>query len=190
MISTLVSALGQRTLHSLDQPSPRVRTRRFIERDQGDLPCPVLTEKIFLFSDTPNQRYKRRRLIPQEGRRPSSRTLGWDAVDAAASGANEIAGRLAVSGHRAPDERRYFRPCWRFRRACPPKPLAKADGCVRQNRVVPAPVAGVKLPVATSIQPDRLAIKPVATVTRRIRRRGERDISRKAIAQGMSECFR
>src|SRR6478736_2915389 len=28
------------------------------------------------------------------------------------------------------------------------------------------------------------------TVTRRIRRRGERDISRKAIAQGMSDCLR
>jgi hypothetical protein len=26
--------------------------------------------------------------------------------------------------------------------------------CVRQNRVVPTPVAGAKLPVATSIQPD------------------------------------
>ncbi len=34
------------------------------------------------------------------------------------------------------------------------------------------------------------AIKPAATVTRRIRRRGERAISRKAIARGMPECFR
>jgi hypothetical protein len=32
--------------------------------------------------------------------------------------------------------------------------LAKT-GCVRQNRVVPTPVAGVKLPVAASIRPDR-----------------------------------
>jgi hypothetical protein len=32
------------------------------------------------------------------------------------------------------------------------------------------------------------AIKPAATVTRRIRRRGERGISRKAIAQGMPGC--
>jgi hypothetical protein len=31
---------------------------------------------------------------------------------------------------------------------------------------------------------------PPTTVTRRIRRRGERGISRKAIAQGMPECFR
>ena len=34
----------------------------------------------------------------------------------------------------------------------------------------------------------RSAIRPAATVTRRIRRRGEHGISRKAIAQGMPEC--
>jgi hypothetical protein len=54
--------------------------------------------------------------------------------------------------------------------------------------VVPAPVAGVKLSVAGTIQPDRIGHKPAATVTRRIRRRGEHGISRKAIAQGMPEC--
>jgi hypothetical protein len=39
---------------------------------------------------------------------------------------------------------------------------------------------------------DRIGvtIKPTATVTTRIRRRGERGISRKAIARGMPECFR
>ena len=37
-------------------------------------------------------------------------------------------------------------------------------------------------------RPDRSAIKPAVTVTRRIRRRGEHGISRKAIAQGMPEC--
>ena len=36
----------------------------------------------------------------------------------------------------------------------------------------------------------RCNLNPLATVTRRIRRRGERDISRKAIAQGMSDCLR
>ncbi|MFL6839597.1 MAG: hypothetical protein ACJ8FZ_20165, partial [Bradyrhizobium sp.] len=55
--------------------------------------------------------------------------------------------------------------------------------CVRQNRVVPTPVAGAKLSVASSIQPDPVSLKPAATATRRIRRRGERGISRKAIAQ-------
>ena len=71
----------------------------------------------------------------------------------------------------------------------PAERLAKT-GCVRQKRVVPAPVAGVKLSVADAIQPDRFSLKPAATVTRRIRRRGERAISRKAIAWGMPECFR
>jgi len=65
--------------------------------------------------------------------------------------------------------------------------LAKADR-VRQNRVVPTPVAGAKLSVANSIQPDRSALKPAATEARRIRLRGEHGISRKAIAQGMPEC--
>jgi len=36
----------------------------------------------------------------------------------------------------------------------------------------------------------RSAANPSATVTRRIRRRGEHGISRKAIAQGRPECFR
>jgi hypothetical protein len=56
--------------------------------------------------------------------------------------------------------------------------------------VVLAPVAGVKLSVADTIQPGRPAIKPAATVTRRIRRRGEHGISRKAIAQGMPDRLR
>jgi len=86
-------------------------------------------------------------------------------VDAAASGAQACSqGGLAVSEQQA---RRTNGVC-----------------CVRQNRVVPTPVAGAKLSVAASIRPDRSAIKPAATVTGRIRRRGEHGISRKAIAQG------
>ena len=59
-----------------------------------------------------------------------------DAVDAAASGAMRVrrAG-FPVSGHGAQDDRRCS---------------------VRQNRVVLTPVAGAKLPVANSVQPDRL----------------------------------
>jgi hypothetical protein len=59
---------------------------------------------------------------------------------------------------------------------------------VRQNRVVPTPVAGAKLSVANSIQPDRSAIKPAAMEARGIRLQGERGISRQPIAQGMPEC--
>ena len=63
-------------------------------------------------------------------------------------------------------------------------------GCVRQNRVVLAPVAGVKSAEVLRAQPGWIAANSLATVTRRIRRRGERGISRKAIAQGMSDCLR
>jgi hypothetical protein len=90
-------------------------------------------------------------------------------VDAAASDASVIAGRLVRErSNGAQDERRR---------------------CVRQNRVVLAPVAGVKLAEVVRTLPGfRSALNPSATVTRRIRRRGERGISRKAIAQGMPEC--
>jgi hypothetical protein len=72
---------------------------------------------------------------------------GWDAVDAAASARTVIAGRAKlVSEH--------------------PARKTNGAGCVRQNRVVPTPVADAKLPVANLIQPDRSAIKPAATVTR------------------------
>jgi hypothetical protein len=61
---------------------------------------------------------------------------GRDAVDAAASGAMGVRRAVsAVSERRAQDDRRCS---------------------VRQNRVVLAPVAGVKLSVANSVQPDRL----------------------------------
>ncbi len=78
-----------------------------------------------------------------------------------------FAGRLSVSGHGAQDDRR----CG-----------------VRQNRVVLASVAGVKLPVANSIQPDRSAIKPAAMEAKGIRLQGELGISRQTIAQGMPAC--
>ncbi len=54
----------------------------------------VMQAKIMLFSPPPNQRYKPPVSSLNEGRWPSSRTLGWDAVDAAVSGVNVIAGRI------------------------------------------------------------------------------------------------
>jgi len=57
--------------------------------------------------------------------------------------------------------------------------------------MVLAPVAGVKS-AEVFVGPtgfDKTANSPM-TVTRGIRRRGELDISRKAIAQGMPECLR
>jgi len=61
---------------------PIARKTKFIEADQADLGCPAPSAKIFLFFRNPNQRYIVSRPVPEEGRWPSSRTLGRDAVDA------------------------------------------------------------------------------------------------------------
>jgi hypothetical protein len=61
--------------------------KKFVERDQSDLGCPVLFAKIFPFPIAPNQIYNPRHPVPQRGVSRSSRTLVRDAVDAAALGA-------------------------------------------------------------------------------------------------------
>jgi hypothetical protein len=55
--------------------------------NQFNVICPVQTlqQKYSSFHLPPNQRHNSRRPVPVEGRWPSSRTLGRDAVDAAAS---------------------------------------------------------------------------------------------------------
>jgi hypothetical protein len=61
--------------------------------------------------------------------------------------------------------------------------------CVRQNRVVLTPVAGAKSAEANSDPTGfEQSQNPPTTVTRRIRRRGEHGISRKAITQGMPDA--
>src|SRR6266404_42725 len=76
-----------------------------------------------------------------------------------------IAGRFSVSDRQRVDERR----CG-----------------VRQSRVVLAPVAGVKsAEVFSGPTGSGKTFNPPMTVTRRIRRRGEHEISRKTIARGM-----
>ena len=98
-------------------------------------------------------------------------------------------GGLAVSEQQRADERRF-----RLRQnfdglALDTGEALDEDGRrVRQNRVVLASVADVKLPVVNLIQPGRSAIKPAGMEARRIRLQGERGISRQTIAQGMSEC--
>jgi hypothetical protein len=68
--------------------------------------------------------------------------------------------------------------------------LAKTGCCVRRSRVVLASVADVKL--AEMRRPNRAwtSLNPQATVTRGIRHRGERAISRKTIAQGRPDALR
>jgi hypothetical protein len=85
--------------------------------------------------------------------------VGRDAVDAAARRASVIAGQVF---------------------ACERSGSRKTSGAIRgrQNRVVLAPVAGVKSAEVREARPGWQNLNPPATVTRRIRRRGERGISR------------
>ena len=99
-------------------------------------------------------------------------------------------GGFAVSEQQRADERRF-----RLRQnfdglALDTGEALDEDGrCVRQNRVVLASVADATPCGDVSAQPgaDMSSIRE-ATVTKRIRRRGERGISRQTIAQGMPEC--
>jgi hypothetical protein len=61
-------------------------TRIFVPDGQISESCPAPFSKIFLFSPDPNHFYTPRRLVPQ-GRIAIVTDAGWDAVDAAASGA-------------------------------------------------------------------------------------------------------
>ena len=86
---------------------------------------------------SPNQCFFRAVPPRQEGRIAVVTNARRDAVDARASAHKMPQGELnLMSGKRC---------------------AGYGARCVRQNRVVLAPVAGVKLPVATSIQPDRLS---------------------------------
>jgi hypothetical protein len=89
-----------------------------------------------------------RRLIPEEGRRPSSLNVGMG-----------CGGRFGVRRGFAPDENAeaYGEVVWSWRRD-----------------------AGAKL----------CGVFRGATVAKKPVHRGEHEVSRKAIAQGMSECFR
>ena len=150
-------------------PIGRARWDDFLEQFQRDLPRPALRVKIFRCSSDPNQWLFPRCPVSTRGAdRASSRTrdgMRWTQQRQA----RDVVRRAGfpVSGHGAQDDRRCS---------------------VRQNRVVLTPVAGAKLPVANSTQPDRSAIKPAAMEAKGIRLQGERDISRQPIAQGMPEC--
>jgi len=91
-------------------------------------------------------------------------------VDAAASARKVIAGRVSrerFTARRTNGADAYGKTVW-FRH---PLLVSSCRWLIRSNRI-------------------GLAVKPAATVTRRIRRREEHGISRKAIAWGMPECFR
>jgi hypothetical protein len=103
-------------------------------------------------------------LSREEGRWPSSRTLGRDAVDAAASCVKidrRAACRERSSSRQTSDAKAYGKTVWSWH----PLLVLNWRRCCEPNRA-------------------RQNLNPPMTVTRGIRRRGERGISRKAIAQG------
>ena len=135
-------------------------------------PCDKLTRRAkFRFTETPKSvAYLRPSRSGKRGGRASSRTrdgMWWTRERRRASAvAGRVEPRERSTG--AQDERRLS---------------------VRQNRVVLTPVAGAKSAVANQTRPGlRRRKNPPTTVTRRIRRRGEHGISRKAITQGMPDA--
>ncbi len=132
-------------------------------------PCGSLARRaIFRFTGTPNQWLNSGRPVPARGAvaRRHERGMGC-------GGRESVGEQVRVAGRVEPRER--FAGAQDERRFS-----------VRQNRVVLTPVAGAKSAVANS-NPTGVERpqNPPTTVTRRIRRRGEHGISRKAITQGM-----
>jgi hypothetical protein len=154
------------------------------------LAVPVLSEKINRFHPRPNHRYQFARPPRQEGRIAIVTDAGLDAVDAAASGAIVVAGRVSRErSYVCADDRRF-------------KAFARTSvGILPIGVKVEGAAYGEVVwswhPLLMSSQRRRVGptglktnLNPLVTVTRGIRRRGEREVSRKAIAQGMPECLR
>jgi hypothetical protein len=101
------------------------RKAKVVERFQADLPCPDLKRKIFHFAFDPNHRFGSCRLVPAEGRiaRRHERGTGCGGRESAGAASGSQGGIARERFHGAQDERRLS---------------------VRQNRVVPTPVAGAK----------------------------------------------
>jgi hypothetical protein len=82
------SAINAASLPALRAPP------NFLNQINLMLPVQSPVAKINPFSATPNHPYIPTRLIPHEGRIAIVTDAGWDAVDAAAFGAQGIAGRI------------------------------------------------------------------------------------------------
>ncbi len=154
------------------------------------MPCPVPLRKIFLLSRRANQNYKPRRLVPERGALAIVTNVGTGC-----GGRGGVVCEDRLQGGLPVSDRHHVRratpnpPSLKLRRTgTKPVETFCVGVCVRQNRVVLAPVAGAKFAEARQPNRRRRAVNPPMTVTRRIRRRGERGISRKAIVRGMPEC--
>ena len=149
---------------------------------------PVPRTKIFRFAITPNHPYTSAHPAPMRGAyRDRHGRWARDAMDAAVSGANGIAGRASAC-ERQPARRRpaLKRLRWNLGRQHMSRSRGFGGGSRgRQRRVVLAPVAGVKLAEIFRAQPGfRGIVNSPAMEARGIRLQGERAISRKTIAQG------
>jgi antitoxin MazE len=151
-------------------PKPRAPRNYFLLQLQADSPCPDPSEKIFLWRRRANQWFLFARLTRQEGRvaivtKRGLRCGGRGSVVARGDGR---AGFWPVSDRAA---------CGRTAQRRTAKPCGPGTRCWCQ--------VGGGLVGPTGF--DTTANSPT-TVTRRIRRRGEHDISRKTIAQGMPDA--
>jgi hypothetical protein len=80
-------------LTQLLRPNGLARKTKIPEPDQADLSCPAPLQKYSVFPKCKSG-YMICHPVPGEGRWPSSRTLGRDAVDAAVPARAVIAGRI------------------------------------------------------------------------------------------------
>jgi hypothetical protein len=165
-------------VHALKQLRPRPHsfalhpfcTRIFCPTGKSVKTCPAPLRKIFRFRRRANQRYQLAPSFPgKRGGRASSRT--WEGM------------RWTLWRRRVCVRRAVFRERTTARRRTAPKRTAKP--CGPDTRCWCQAVGGEIDPTGFDS-----AIKAAATVTRRIRRGGERGISRKAIARGMPERLR
>ena len=118
-----------------------------------------------------NQSYNFRRLIPHEGASAIVTNVG-----VGCGGRGSVGRASMIAG-------RFFRE--RSSRARRTMLMRTAKACGSGTRCWCQIGGGIASPTGS-----RNTVNPPVTVTRRIRRREERAISRKTIARGMSECFR
>jgi hypothetical protein len=155
---------GGRCRNARGMTAPQRQATRRANQSLRQKPVQPLSQKYIAFAVGQISSTSSPRPFPVRGALAIVTNAGWDAVDAAASARKVIAGR--VSRERATgaqDERRWLRTA---------KPCGPDTRCWCQ------------------VERRRSQLNPPTTVTRRIRRRGEQGISRKAIAQGMPDCLR
>jgi hypothetical protein len=162
--------------------------RDFLLQLQADLPCPVSDAKIFRFAADPNHPYNSRHPVLRRGALAIVTNVGTGCGGRGSVGAKDV--RRAVFRERArrADERRLNA----FARS-----LAGGTGWLNDLAEEAAygktvwswrPLLASSRRRFAKLNRAMRAVNSPATEARRIRLRGERGISRKAIARGMPGC--